>query len=105
MEQSSYFLAYHKFIEKILSQPGCHVKLAVLQEDRDVVLGFAIVRNYNLRHISDVLDYVHVHKDYRRIGIATSLVGTTIDTVTHLTRPGMSFWNNVLPKAKFDPFK
>jgi hypothetical protein len=73
------------------------VRLAVLGDDSDVVLGFSCSRG-------DVLDYVHVHKDYRRNGIGCSLISEGIQTITHLTHNGMSFWTAVLPNTKFNPF-
>jgi len=95
IESDSYFRAYHAFIEKLLSKSV--VRLAVLADNYDAVLGFSVRRGV-------ILDYVHVHKDYRRSGIGTSLIGTDIKFITHITRQGMSFWNNRLKDARLDPF-
>ena len=97
IDSRSYFKVYHLFISKLLSQSDSVVHLAVLGDDYDVVLGFSVSRN-------NLLDYVHVHKDYRRTGIGTSLVPAGIDFITHITRQGMSFWNNRLKDAVFNPF-
>jgi GNAT superfamily N-acetyltransferase len=97
IEAGSYFTHYHKYLEALLAKPYCVVRLAVLADDYDVVLGFSVTRN-------SVLDYVHVHKDYRRTGIGTLLVPSGISKISHITRQGMSFWNNRLKECKFDPF-
>jgi GNAT superfamily N-acetyltransferase len=98
MEPVSYYHSYHLFIEKLLANPSSVVRLAVLQDDYDVVLGFSVCR-------ANVVDYLHVQRDYRRKGIGTALVPADTAIVTHLTRNGMSFWASRLPKAKFDPFQ
>ena len=97
IDQNSYFRAYPPFLRARIADPRTLVRLAVLADDYDVVLGFAVMRN-------DVLDYVHVHKDYRRTGVGTALVPGGIEVITHITRQGMSFWNNRLSKAIFNPF-
>lgn len=93
----AYYNVYHKHIESMLTHPNGWVKLSVLQEDNDCVLGWASGRGV-------VLDYVHVHRDYRRTGLATALIPTYIDIITHVTKDGMSFWHNRLKEAKFNPF-
>jgi GNAT superfamily N-acetyltransferase len=72
------------------------VRLAVLSDDRDVVLGFSVSRE-------DILDYVHVHKDMRKQGVATSLIPKDIKIITHLTKTALLVW----PKYEnitFNPF-
>ncbi len=97
IDSDAYFSSYHVYIAALLLKPDAVVRLAVLSDDYDVVLGFSVARG-------TVLDYVHVQRDYRRQGIGSSLIpdGTTI--VTHLTKNGMSLWTSYLPTAKFNPF-
>lgn len=92
-----YYKNYHIFIEKLLGKPDSVVRLAVLTDDHDVVLGFAVSRE-------DVLDYVHVHTNYRRIGIGTKLVPQGLTAFTHLTATGIIIWQNN-PKFKELEFK
>lgn len=80
----TYYEHYHSFIEKLLAKPDSTVKLAVLSDDPDVVLGFAVCRE-------DVLDYVYVNKENRSLGIATALVPKEINTVTHMTKQAMDY--------------
>ena len=98
IDSDAYFTAYQRLITNILSKPETVVKLAVLTEDRDVVFGFSISRD-------TTLDYIHVHKDTRKQGIATSLYPKNTNTITHLTTIGMAIWTAKIPNVLFNPFK
>jgi hypothetical protein len=93
-----YFAAYNRFIEGLLLSEGSKVRLAVLTNDPDVVLGFSVSR-------PDVLDYVHVQKDQRKQGIATSLTNFPFTFITHLTQDGLSIWGSKLKNVRFNPFQ
>ncbi len=97
MIPESFYASYQRFIDQILAHPFCVVAFAVLVDDHDVVLGFAVSRGH-------ILDYVHVHKDQRRQGIARRLVPAGDLTITHLTRTGLTIWGSKCPGWKFDPF-
>lgn len=92
-----FYETYHKHLELILAKPCVTVRLAALTEDRDVVLGFSVSRG-------NILDYVHVHKDYRHLGIGRHLISPDIDTITHLTRTAVPIWANKFGHWKFNPF-
>ncbi len=93
----SYFAAYDWYLTRLLAEPGSTIRLAVLAKDPDVVLGFSVCRG-------DVLDYVHVHKDQRRLGIGSRLVPDDVAIVSHLTRTGLTIWGSKYPQWKFNPF-
>lgn len=97
IDNDSYYSTYRAYIDVLLAKPGCVVKLAVLTEDHDVCLGFSVSRG-------DILDYVHVHKDMRKQGIATALVPKDFKWITHLTKIGLSIWGSKLQNVKFNPF-
>lgn len=97
IDPEAYYEAYNQIVARILSQESCLVKIAALSDDLDVALGFCVTRG-------TILDFVHVHKDNRKIGIATKLIPGDIDTITHLTMTGMSIWNNKYKHWKFNPF-
>lgn len=99
MVPESFYASYQRYIDAILAKQSAVVRFAVLADDRDVVLGFAVVRG-------SILDYVHVHKDQRRQGIARMLVcrGPETEAITHLTRTGLTIWGSKCPDWKFDPF-
>jgi hypothetical protein len=93
----SYFAAYSKYISLLLSQSQTLVRLAVLSDDNDVTLGFSVSRNRTL-------DYIHVHKDFRRQGIGRMLWPSYVDSFTHLTKIGLKLWSTKCPGVIFDPF-
>jgi GNAT superfamily N-acetyltransferase len=95
INKDNYFKVYHRYVENILT--AATVKFAVLAEDHDVVLGFSVSRD-------GILDYVHVHKDYRRVGLGTALLPSQVTIITHITRSGASLWHNRFPEAVFNPF-
>lgn len=96
IDSEAYYSSYKVYIDRVLRMPLTHIRFAVLADDRDVVLGFSVVR-------VNILDYVHVHKDQRRLGIGANLV-KGVDTFTHLTKTGMTIWNNKYSSWKFNPF-
>ena len=92
-----YFSIYHGVIEGILSKPNVKVKVACLKEDPNVILGYAV-------YTDSRLDWLHVKKAWRKIGLARDLVPKTITTVSHLTDTGRS----ILKKHEhisFNPFE
>lgn len=97
VDAEGYYDAYRRLIDSLLAKPDAEVRLAVISDDRDVVLGFSVSR-------PGILDYVHVHKDFRKQGIGRALAPKGIGTVTHLTRVGMSIWESKMPGVKFNPF-
>lgn len=97
VDHKDFYKNYHVFIEKILAKPDTIVRLAVLSDNHDVVLGFAVSRE-------DVLDYIHVHKDYRQNGIGTLLLPPDITTFTHLTKTWFPIWQTKYKEWRFNPF-
>ncbi|MES2347852.1 MAG: hypothetical protein V4641_09825 [Pseudomonadota bacterium] len=97
IDQKAYYTAYHRYIQGILGHSEAAVRLAVLTDDPDVVLGFSVTRG-------PVLDYVHVHKDQRKLGIGRKLVPPGITTITHVTRTGLSIWGAKMVGVAFNPF-
>lgn len=75
------------------------IKIACLPDEEDIIIGYSILSNdYTTVH------WVYVKKDWRKQGIATSLVPKYASYVTHLTALG----KELLPKLKdavFHPFK
>lgn len=93
----SYYAVYQRIIKSILSRLETTVALAVLTDDHDIVLGFSVSRG-------NILDFIHVHKHQRRLGIGRTLIPDGIDTITHLTHTGMSIWASKYGHWKFNPF-
>lgn len=97
IKSDEYYKYYHAYLENLLGKPDSLVRLAVLSDDHDVVLGFAVSRE-------DVLDYMHVHLDYRKIGVGNKLLPEGITTFTHITFTGMKIWQAKYPSWNFNPF-
>ena len=91
--QDLFYSKYHKVIEALLKVS--EVKIACLQDEPDVVLGYSVA-------LGNTLHWVFVKKAWRKLGISKSLVNPTITTVSHLTKVGES-----IAKKKdwtFNPF-
>lgn len=86
VDRDTFYDQYRCFIQNLLNKPDSVIRLAVLTEDHDVVLGFSVCRE-------DVLDYVHVHKDQRKQGIAKHLIPSVITTITHLTKTAIGIFS------------
>lgn len=100
ISSKDYHFQYHKYIENLMAKPDSLIRFAVLSDDHDVVLGFAVSRE-------DVLDYMHVHTDYRKIGVGRSLLPPGITTFTHLTVGALCIWQRDDGKykhLKFNPW-
>jgi hypothetical protein len=97
VDQDVYFGVYHFYIKKILEKPETETRFAVLSDDHDVVLGFSVTRK-------NILDYIYVHKDHRKMKVATHLLPENIDTITHVTKIGLSIWGSKYTHWKFNPF-
>lgn len=94
---SVYWDVYHRYIERLLLQGHTTVRMAVLTQDPDVVLGYAVTRGH-------ILDYVHVHRDMRKMGIAKSLIPPGITDITHLTKDATPIWKYKCKTWGFNPF-
>lgn len=96
IESKAYFAAQHKIIEAILSKDNVTVKVACLKEDPGVILGYAVYSGLRL-------DWVHIKKAWRNIGLMKDLVPSNITTVTHVTDSGRSILKKHLG-VSFNPF-
>lgn len=96
IDSKAFFENYNKVANAILSHPNTTVKVACLKEDHDVILGYAVLGK-------DCLHWAHIKSPWRKIGLATEMVPSTITKVTHLTRAGAAILKK-RPGIKFDPF-
>ncbi len=97
IDSEGYYRTYHRVIAGYLAKPDTMVRLAVLAEDIDVVLGFSVSRN-------ETLDYVYVNREFRRLGVGTQLVPRSTKVVTHLTKTALTIWGSKYKEWKFNPF-
>lgn len=96
-DSDAFFTNYERFLNYLFGKPGSIIRLAVLSDDPDVVLGFSLIEGHTLH-------YVYVQHEQRNRGIGRSLVPVRIDKITHLTKAGLNIWHNKLSHALFDPF-
>lgn len=97
VEQAHYFWAYERYIEMLTQRPDALIRLAVLTDDHDTVLGWCFTRG-------DKLDYVWVQRDQRNQGICKALVPKYITTITHITKNGLRIWADKAPQLTYKPF-
>ncbi len=99
IETEAFYKNWHNFIESLMKKPDSLVRLAVLTDDKDVLLGFSVSRE-------DVLDYLYVQADHRMQGIAKKIIPQGITTMSHMTQTSLEIWRSN-PKyigLKFNPF-
>lgn len=96
IEREAYWSHYNRYFHSLLLRPNAILKIAVLADDPDVTLGWSLME-------PDILHYVFVQADYRKLGIAKKLV-PEFKYMTHLTLIGMSIWASKYKKVQFNPF-
>jgi len=90
-----YYKSYSRYLDSLLHR--CKVRLAVLDDDKDVLLGFACYKD-------KILHYVYVNREQRRQGIGKSLLPKEIEIYTHYTKDGIKIVDNKLSDLIFNPF-
>ncbi len=83
-------------MEAILDDFETTVKVAHLRDDPDVILGYAVYKNNRL-------DWVHVKKSWRNIGLANDLLPKDFSTVSHISTVGLAILRKT-PGVRFNPF-
>ena len=99
--RDTFFAEHHRVLERIFAR-GPTVKLAVLPDQQDVVLGYAVVEG-------QVIHYVYVKPAFRRYGIAKALLGACgirpKFTYTHHTYILRTDLHGKVKDAVFNPYK
>lgn len=95
IEQGIFYPKYHKVLEAVLKSST--VVVACLEDEPDVVLGYAVYRDLTMH-------WIFVKKAWRKMGIAKQLVVPNITAVSHLTKIGESLIKSKGLNWKFDPF-
>lgn len=99
IESDRYYQVYHSIIEGLLARPTTELRIALLNEDQDICLGWSLCEETTLHYV-----FVKGDIDARYHGIGRDLIPTPIHKITHLTRIGRELWKKKLPGAVFDPF-
>lgn len=97
IDAAAYYQAYPVYILNVLNRPTTVVRVAVLADDHDVLLGYSVME-------FEILHYVEVPTTYRKQGIAKNLVPGKVKWFSHLTHTGKILWPRLAEDAKFSPF-
>ena len=97
IDKEAYFKHFTEVINGAMQHPLGAVRLAVLTEDHDVVLGFSV-------HRGAILDYVYVNREYRKQGIGRALVPPGVAVITSMTKIGQSILGKIPNPIKFNPY-
>jgi len=97
MKKQTFMENYHTILETVINNSAIQIKVACLKEDSNVILGYAVLAN-----APQTIHWVFVKKFWRNIGLARDLVPKDTNTVTNLTKIGLS----ILKKKDwaFNPF-
>jgi len=102
IDQNIYYGSYEPYIKSILQRTNTEVRLALLSDEPDVVLGWAVIEN-------NTLHYVHVKEDqycsFRNKGIATQLIPKEIKQFSHVTSHWLKIWPKKFSELTFNPFQ
>lgn len=90
--------SYKPVGEAFLTSPKAKIKIACLQEDQDVILGYSILSTDN-----NTIIWVFVKKTWRLQGLAKALTPSNPKAVMHLTDLGRRLLTK-LPNTIFNPF-
>lgn len=92
IDKQIYYKSYGEVLEALLAKTSVNVVMAVLNDDEDVILGYAILDNEGIVEPNSTfkLHYSFVKKMWRNKGIHRMLTRVPISTVTHVTKPGLA---------------
>lgn len=97
IDSDNYYKNYQVYIKEIVQREGSFIKMAVLADDHDIVLAWSAYEG-------STLHYLHVNFEYRNQGLGKALLPKDLKAFTHLTKAGMSIWQNKFPQVIFNPF-
>ena len=93
----NYYKRHHQVIEQLMARPGVRMLAATPKEDPQTIIGWSAQED-------SVLHYVYVKEAFRRMGVATLLVGE-YDTITHLTPYGLKWMQASKQETSvYDPY-
>lgn len=96
VKRAVYFENYPKYIAAVLARPTVEVKVAALAEDKDVILGYAVVQ-------PGVVHWVYVKSAWRKQNVAkTLLAGYNIQESSSMTKIGASIMKK--KKIQYNPW-
>lgn len=97
INKDTFMKEYKKIIYNILQNPNIVIRVACLKDDADVILGYSVVNKSET-----VLHWCFVKTAWRKIGLAKSLVPSTVKDSTVATKLGMIILKK--KNIEFNPF-
>lgn len=91
---------YHAIATRLLSLPTVSIIIACLKEDPDTILSYAILGKNST---GSTLHWVFTKTAWRNIGIGKMLIPQDLNTVTHLSKVGLSLLRK-RTGVDFNPF-
>lgn len=102
IDRKAYYETYETYIKAIIYRPNVSVRIAALEEDVDVIFGWAVFEG-------DTLHYVHVNEPYRKKQLSYDLIPSDIKYMTHVTKHWEDYFmknpKNKFSHVQFNPFK
>jgi GNAT superfamily N-acetyltransferase len=99
IDKAVFFDNYAAIAKAILEKSQCRPRIAVLEDDPNVILGYAILEE---APSGDIVHYVYVKSVFRKAGIAKQLLHRKVIACTHLTELGNSIRKQ--KNISFNPF-
>lgn len=93
VDQEAFFSNYEPYIKNLMIKS--QLKVACLDDDRDVILGWSMFDK-------STLHFMFVKKSYRKLGIGKMLLPEGIENVSHITDQGNAIRKKM--NLKFNPF-
>ena len=93
MEKNLFMTHYSSILDNYLHSKATNIKLAVLKDDPEIIIGYVAYRNINPEF--SVLDYVFVKKNYRKSGFSKVLIPSNAKYCTILTALGAKYIKNL----------
>lgn len=91
-----FFKNYQGALESILERPNVEILIACLPDDKEVILGYAVLEK-------NTIHWIFVKESWRKMGIAKELCSTwNITTCSHLTKVGKFLKKKY--SLEFNPF-
>lgn len=102
VDPKAYYSYHNALIDDLLGRPDTHVRIAALEDDADVVLGFCVHRP---DRPTPVVDYVYVNRDMRKQGIAAALCPSyEMAQFSHVTKTALVVIGKKLQGWVYNPY-
>lgn len=95
---SAWFDVHGKYLDLLLKKPEAKIRLCILSDTPDVVLGWSLME-------PGILHYVWTGFEYRATKKCSALLPEPFHTFTHITKFWLPIWNAKYPKANFNPYQ